>query len=188
MIDNGVQIVDGPNAGLCSVDRILQIKAQYVRCFKELGPLTVVFTNGCFDIIHAGHISLFEQCCIFGQKEYMHGSRQSRTDYIVVVGVNTDESVRMQNKSPNRPINCFEDRVKVLSRITLINYIVGFTEETPHSLIEAIRPDILVKGEDYKDKTVIGQDIVELYGGEVKLVPMLKHLSTTKLIKRVKED
>jgi len=131
----------------------------------------IVFTNGCFDILHRGHV------------EYLHFAK-SLGD-ILVVGVNTDESVR-KLKGPTRPINKLEDRLVVLSAIEFVDYVVPFSEETPYELIKLLRPHILVKGGDYKEDEVVGKDIVESYGGKVVIAPLYKGLSTTEIIRRIK--
>ncbi|MBU0718420.1 MAG: adenylyltransferase/cytidyltransferase family protein [Planctomycetes bacterium] len=133
---------------------------------------TVVFTNGCFDIIHAGHVELLKRC------------RQEGS--LLVVGLNADASVRALNKSDNRPINTFAHRAAVLSALESVDYVVGFEESTPAALIRKIRPDVLAKGEDWAGKQVVGQDFVESIGGKVVLVPLVVGLSTTDLIARIR--
>lgn len=126
----------------------------------------VVFTNGCFDIIHPGHIE-----CLRMAKEL--GS-------ILIVGLNTDNSIK-RFKSKSRPIFNEKDRAKVLSAIQWVDYIVMFDEPTPHNLIETLKPDILVKGGDYKPEEVVGRDVVN----NVVIVPLLPGYSTTEIIKRI---
>ncbi len=134
----------------------------------------VAFTNGCFDLLHAGHVSNFAFC-------------KQHAD-ILVVGLNSDDSVRRQGKGTNRPIVEQSDRVAVLSALTDIDYLVIFDDDTPLKLIEAVKPDVLLKGTDWAGKTVVGQDIVEKHGGKVLLVPMLEGRSTSALIQRIRES
>ena len=126
----------------------------------------IVFTNGCFDLLHPGHIHLLHESRALGER--------------LVVGLNTDASVR-RLKGPTRPIVSEEDRAAVLSALTCVDLVVPFREDTPLSLIKALRPDILVKGGDYRPETVVGREIVESYGGHVRLIPLLEGYSTTTL-------
>lgn len=132
---------------------------------------TVAFTNGCFDILHAGHVS------------YLQGCRREAS--MLVVGLNSDASVRSLNKSENRPINTFEHRAAVLGAMECVDYVVGFEESTPETLIRRVRPDILVKGEDWAGKGVVGHEFVESIGGRVVLMPLVEGLSTTEIIRRI---
>lgn len=132
----------------------------------------VVFTNGCFDLLHAGHAATFAFC-----KE--HGD-------IVVVGLNSDASVRSLGKDDGRPVIGQEDRAALLAAMSDIDYIVMFDEPTPQTLIEVLKPDVLVKGRDWAGKTVVGQDVVEAAGGRVLLVPLIEGLSTTRIIERIR--
>lgn len=133
---------------------------------------TIVFTNGCFDILHAGHVYFLEQCRALG--------------HVVVVGLNSDASVRAQNKSGDRPIVPQEHRGAVLAALQSVDYVVFFDEPTPQQLIEKVKPDVLVKGEDWKDKGVVGREFVEARGGRVVLLPLMDGLSTTSLIERIR--
>ncbi len=133
---------------------------------------TVAFTNGCFDILHAGHVDFLKRC-------RQHAS-------MLVVGLNDDGSVRAQNKAPDRPINKFDDRAMVLGALECVDYVVGFSEPDPESLIRQVRPDVLIKGEDWAVKGVKGREIVESFGGRVVLLPLVEGLSTTKLVERIK--
>ncbi len=133
----------------------------------------IVFTNGCFDLLHPGHISLLHQARALGDR--------------LVVGLNTDDSVR-RLKGPQRPILSEHDRAAMLSALECVDLVVYFNEDTPLALIEAIHPDILVKGSDYHPDQVVGKDIVEAYGGTVKLVELIKGYSTTRLTERVRSN
>ena len=125
----------------------------------------IVFTNGCFDILHSGHVKYLKKAKSFGD--------------ILVLGLNSDESIK-RLKGETRPINQFEDRAEVLSALEAIDYVVGFGEDTPYELIKAIKPDILVKGADYEGKEVVGSDIAK----ETRLVEFVEGKSTTSIIKR----
>jgi D-beta-D-heptose 7-phosphate kinase/D-beta-D-heptose 1-phosphate adenosyltransferase len=131
----------------------------------------VVFTNGCFDIIHAGHISSFRQARKFGD--------------VLIVGLNSDDSVR-RLKGDCRPIVKEKDRAGLLEALTLVDYIVIFNEDTPESLIREICPDVLVKGKDWAGQRIAGQDFVEEHGGRVEFINMEEGLSTTNIINRIR--
>lgn len=131
---------------------------------------TIVFTNGCFDILHPGHIR-----CLHKAKELGD---------ILIVGLNTDSSVKKLKKGKSRPIFKEKDRAEVLTALSDVDYVVFFNEETPHNLISVIRPHILVKGGDYKIEKVVGRKIVS----KVVIVPLLKGYSTTELINKIKSD
>lgn len=133
---------------------------------------TVAFTNGCFDILHAGHVDLLQ--------------RARREASLLVVGLNSDASVRRQNKGEDRPINAFEHRASVLGALECVDYVVGFDEANPELLIRRVRPDVLVKGEDWAGKGVVGQEFVESIGGRVVLMPLVEGLSTTTMIERIR--
>jgi len=126
----------------------------------------IVFTNGCFDLLHAGHVRYLETAKNFGD--------------VLIVGLNSDKSVSTL-KSNNRPINTQLDRAYLLAALEVVDYVVIFDEDTPYNLIKAIKPVTLVKGEDYKDKVVAGQDIVD----ELKLVEFVDGKSTSKIIKKI---
>ncbi len=135
---------------------------------------TVAFTNGCFDIIHAGHVDFLNRC------------RQQAS--VLVVGLNRDESVRRLGKGGRRPINKFEDRAAVLSAMECVHYVVGFEDTDPESLIRKVRPDVLIKGQDWAEKGVVGGDFVESIGGKVVLMPLVEGCSTTALLERIRSE
>jgi D-beta-D-heptose 7-phosphate kinase / D-beta-D-heptose 1-phosphate adenosyltransferase len=143
-----------------------------VREWKTSGA-RVVFTNGCFDLLHPGHISLLYQSRALGDR--------------LVVGLNTDASIR-RLKGSGRPILSEQDRAAMLSALECVDLVVHFDEDTPLNLIEAVRPDILVKGSDYTPDQVVGRQIVESYGGCVKLVDLIQGYSTTQLTQKVIAD
>tara|TARA_B100001564_G_C20615957_1_gene659911 strand:+ start:125 stop:1498 length:1374 start_codon:yes stop_codon:yes gene_type:complete len=130
----------------------------------------IVFTNGCFDILHKGHISLLKEAKSFGD--------------ILVVGLNSDKSVKI-NKGDKRPFNDETARIEVLSAISYVDYILLFEQETPIELIKELKPDVLVKGADYELNEVVGCDEVKKYGGVVKLAKIISGYSSTGLINKM---
>lgn len=155
------------NGKLTRIDELLG----EIRLRRDRGE-TVAFTNGCFDILHAGHVDFLRRC---------RGEAS-----MLVVGLNSDASVRAQGKGENRPINKFEHRAAVLSALEFVDYVVGFEEATPEDLIRRVRPDVLIKGADWSAKGVVGQQIVESAGGRVVLLPLVEGLSTTAIVNRAK--
>ncbi len=131
----------------------------------------IAFTNGCFDILHAGHVS------------YLREAR--RKGDLLVVGLNSDASIR-RIKGEGRPVNHQDDRLLVLSELQSVDYLILFDQDTPLDLIRAVQPDVLVKGADYKKSQVVGADIVERRGGEVALVPLVEGRSTTNIIGKIR--
>jgi len=134
---------------------------------------SVVFTNGCFDLIHGGHIEFLQKAKALGD--------------ILVVGLNSDQSVR-GIKGDGRPIKTQQERANILSALRYVDYITIFNESTPAHLISEIRPDILVKGDDYAMDEVVGREIVEGYGARVELIPIVKGLSTTSTVEQILEN
>jgi D-beta-D-heptose 7-phosphate kinase/D-beta-D-heptose 1-phosphate adenosyltransferase len=132
----------------------------------------IVFTNGCFDILHIGHI------------EYLKFSRQQGD--VLVIGLNTDRSVREQ-KGEQRPFVSEDERARLISALEDVSYVILFDELTPDKLIRRIKPDVLIKGEDWKEKGVVGREFVESYGGKVILAPFVKDASTTDIVTRILE-
>lgn len=132
----------------------------------------IVFTNGVFDILHPGHVDYLCQARDCGD--------------FLVLGLNSDTSVRKLNKAPDRPLNAEHSRALVLAGLACVDAIVVFEEETPYELIKYLQPDVLVKGDDYKPEQIAGFDIVKAKGGEVRTIPLLKGFSTTSLIKKIR--
>lgn len=145
-----------------SLKRLLAILRERVK--------TVVFTNGCFDIIHAGHIRYLKKAKALGD--------------ILVIGLNSDASVK-KIKGDKRPIVSQKERAEVLSAMEMVDYIVIFNEPTPIRLIKAIQPDVLVKGADWKEKEIVGADVVKAKGGRVARIRLARGRSTTDIIQRV---
>lgn len=148
----------------------------YIKTFDEISEVVksfrdkkIVFTNGCFDILHAGHVTYLEKAKSFGD--------------LLIVGVNADSSVK-KLKGESRPINNEQDRAYLLSALHAVDYVVIFDQETPLELIKIIQPDVLVKGGDYEGKTVVGSEIAK----EVKLVDFVNGKSTTKTIEKIQKD
>jgi D-beta-D-heptose 7-phosphate kinase / D-beta-D-heptose 1-phosphate adenosyltransferase len=147
----------------------------HIKSFEEIERLVrhcrsnnqrIVFTNGCFDILHVGHVKYLQVAKSFGD--------------ILIVGLNSDDSVR-RLKGPNRPVNGESDRAYILAALESVDYVVPFHEDTPHDLIQRIAPDVLVKGGDYEGKTVVGTE----FAGELKLVEFVEGKSTTRTIEKI---
>jgi D-glycero-beta-D-manno-heptose 1-phosphate adenylyltransferase len=132
----------------------------------------LVFTNGCFDILHRGHVTYLEEAAQLGTS--------------LIVGVNSDESVRRLDKGSDRPVNLLEDRMAVLAALGCVALVVPFDEDTPLELIRAIRPDHLVKGGDWTPGRIVGADVVRGHGGQVHSIPFRFERSTTDLLKRIR--
>jgi len=131
---------------------------------------SIVFTNGCFDILHLGHIDYLVKAASLGDR--------------LIIGLNTDNSVR-KIKGENRPVNNQHARSMMLASLLFTDMVVFFDEETPYSLIKTILPDVLVKGGDYKREEIVGYDILVTYGGKIKTIDFLEGYSTTTLIEKI---
>ena len=134
----------------------------------------IVFTNGCFDLMHVGHT------------RYLEVARQMGD--LLIVGLNSDESVRSLYKSQDRPIVSDRHRAEVLAALGCVDYVVIFTEPDPLNLITTLQPDVLVKGGDWSVDQIVGRDIVERRGGIVRTVPLVPGISTTSLIQRIRSQ
>ncbi|MBK9177726.1 MAG: D-glycero-beta-D-manno-heptose 1-phosphate adenylyltransferase [Flavobacteriales bacterium] len=132
----------------------------------------IVFTNGCFDILHRGHVEYLQEAAALGDR--------------LVIGVNSDASVRRQGKGPDRPINDQESRAKVLAALRLVDAVVIFEEDTPLEIIKAASPDVLVKGGDWSEDRIVGADSVRARGGEVRSLKLVDGFSTTALVERIR--
>ena len=134
--------------------------------------MTVVFTNGVFDILHPGHVRYLREARALGDK--------------LIVGINSDRSARALGKAPDRPINSEHDRAEVLRALAFVDEVVIFDEDTPHEIIKALQPDILVKGADWGENAIVGRDIVEARGGRVVRIALAEGYSTTNIIERIR--
>jgi rfaE bifunctional protein nucleotidyltransferase chain/domain len=135
-------------------------------------PRPIVFTNGCFDILHRGHVAYLEEAAELGRS--------------LVIGVNDDASVRRLEKGSDRPVNPLDDRMAILAALGCVSLVVPFGEDTPLELIKIVRPDHLVKGGDWPPETIIGNEVVRAYGGAVHSIPFRYERSTTALLKRIR--
>jgi len=149
------------------------LNEQSILQWKERWKLTskkVVFTNGVFDLLHAGHIHTLKQAASFGD--------------ILIVGVNSDASVK-RLKGESRPVHCMEDRIEILSSLEMVDAVMVFEEDTPLQLIKKIMPDVLVKGGDYSVETIVGANEVLAAGGKVEIIPLIPGKSSTSLIDKI---
>lgn len=155
--------------------------AQKILSHKALGAATqlwrlqnkkVVFTNGCFDLIHLGHVDYLERARALGD--------------ILVVGVNSDPSMRRQNKGPERPLQDEEARTRIIAALQFVDVVVTFDEDTPLNLIRAVRPQVLVKGDDYAVDQIVGAADVIAWGGSVQTIPLVQGHSTTRIVQKIK--
>ena len=133
---------------------------------------SIVFTNGRFDLLHPGHMDYLQKAKTLGD--------------VLIVALNSDDSVR-QIKGESRPVNSLNDRMAMLAALECVDFVTSFQEDTPYNLIDAIKPDILVKGGDYTKDEIVGADIVEDNGGEVKILDFLPGYSSSDLIKRIQK-
>ncbi len=145
----------------------------FVNAEKAAGR-TIVFTNGCFDILHKGHV------------DYL--SRAADKGNVLIVGVNTDASVKRLGKSASRPIQDEGARAYILAALESVSAVILFDEDTPYELISAIIPDVLVKGADYEPEQIIGYDIVIKNGGKVETIPFIAGYSTTAIEQKIKQS
>lgn len=144
---------------------------EQLQAFRARGS-RIVFTNGCFDLMHVGHTRYLQAAKALGN--------------LLVVGVNSDESVRSLDKAPDRPIVPEAQRAEVLAALGCVDFVVVFSESDPKALITAVQPDVLVKGGDWSLDRIIGRDVVEARGGLVRTIPLVPGFSTTALIHRIR--
>ncbi|MEZ5084026.1 MAG: D-glycero-beta-D-manno-heptose 1-phosphate adenylyltransferase [Bacteroidales bacterium] len=140
--------------------------------YWEFKGFKIVFTNGCFDIIHLGHI------------DYLSKAREKGS--ILIIGLNTDASVK-RLKGSSRPLNDENARARILASLNFVDAVVLFDEDTPYELIKKVQPDILVKGSDYKPEDIVGYDIVMAKGGEIITIDFLEGYSTSGIIEKIKQ-
>lgn len=146
-------------------DQLAQILETRRTCGK------VVFTNGCFDLLHAGHVTLLTQARTAGD--------------VLVVALNSDASVRVLAKGAGRPVNPLADRMFVLAHLEMVDYVTWFEASTPHDLIQQLQPDILVKGGDWPVDAIVGRDVVEASGGKALSMPLVEGVSTSRTIEKI---
>jgi D-glycero-beta-D-manno-heptose 1-phosphate adenylyltransferase len=150
-----------------SVDDLSAMSAQA----RKAGRV-VVFTNGCFDLVHRGHIHLLRQAKALGD--------------LLIVGLNSDVSVKTI-KGPDRPIMPEADRIELIAALEMVDYVVVYSEPDPYQIIAAIKPNVLVKGGDWSADEIVGADVVEQNGGRVAVIPYLPGFSTTQIIERIRK-
>ncbi|AEU36090.1 bifunctional D-glycero-beta-D-manno-heptose-7-phosphate kinase/D-glycero-beta-D-manno-heptose 1-phosphate adenylyltransferase HldE [Granulicella mallensis] len=163
-----------PSSGISGAEKILDGErlAQRIAEWRAAGE-TIVFTNGCFDLLHVGHITLLEDCRRFGSK--------------LVLGLNSDDSIR-RLKGPSRPIVGDRERSRVMAALAAVDAVVLFEEDTPLELIRAVKPDVLVKGGDYIAESVVGYEDVTARGGRVEIVPTVEGFSTTNIVRKLQGE
>ncbi|HEY3698845.1 MAG TPA: bifunctional D-glycero-beta-D-manno-heptose-7-phosphate kinase/D-glycero-beta-D-manno-heptose 1-phosphate adenylyltransferase HldE [Spongiibacteraceae bacterium] len=162
-----LQRQQGRSRGAMNLEQ-LQVASDDARAHGE----KIVFTNGCFDILHAGHVGYLQQARALGDR--------------LIVAVNSDASVA-RLKGPGRPINAVERRMAVLAGLEAVDWVIAFEDDTPEALLEKLRPDILVKGGDYSKQQVVGWEIVEGYGGDVRVLSFFDNMSTTAIVEKILE-
>lgn len=163
-----VQFQHSTHLGVLSEQELLM----YISDARAHGE-TIVMTNGCFDLLHAGHVQYLDEAKKLGDR--------------LIVAVNSDDSVR-RLKGSERPLNALEHRMDVLAGLRAVDWVVSFSEDTPARLIEAVKPDVLVKGGDYRAEAVVGYDTVTAQGGRVEILPFLEGLSTTSIVEKIKQS
>jgi len=160
-----------PSSGISGAEKILDGErlTQRIKEWRAAGE-SIVFTNGCFDLLHVGHITLLEDCRRFGSK--------------LVLGLNSDDSIR-RLKGPSRPIVGDRERSRVMAALAAVDAVVLFEEDTPLELIRTVKPDVLVKGGDYIAENVVGYEDVMAHGGRVEIVPTVEGFSTTNIVRKL---
>ncbi len=145
--------------------------AVLVQAHRQTGQ-RIVFTNGCFDLMHVGHTRYLQTAKNLGD--------------LLVVAINSDASVRSLNKAVDRPIVSDDQRAEVVAALGCVDYVIVFNEPDPHSLLSVLRPDVLVKGGDWPLENIIGRELVEAHGGVVRCIPLVLGVSTTLLLQRIR--
>jgi D-beta-D-heptose 7-phosphate kinase / D-beta-D-heptose 1-phosphate adenosyltransferase len=153
---------------VCHLDEL----ARHVSARRKAGQ-KVVLTNGCFDLLHVGHVSYLKEA--------------AREGDCLIVAINSDESVRRLNKAPDRPIFDQQYRAEMLAALESVDYVVIFGEETPHAILRVLQPDVLVKGGTYSDNEIVGREVVLEYGGRVKALGVTPGVSTTEIVRRLRD-
>ena len=152
---------------ICSLD----VLERHVAARRRLGK-RVVLTNGCFDLLHVGHVTYLQQA--------------AREGDCLIVAINSDESVRQLGKGADRPIFNQEQRAAMLAALEAVDYVTVFSEATPHAILSRLKPDLLVKGGTYAPHEIVGRELVEAYGGQVKALGEVPGISTTLVLKQVR--
>jgi len=160
------------NSILAKIHTSSQTLAQLVKQWQIEGK-KVVFTNGCFDLLHRGHVDYLAKAADCGNK--------------LIIGVNTDASVSTL-KGPNRPIQDQQSRLQILASLQCVDAVILFDEQTPYNLIKTIEPDVLVKGSDYEPQNIVGYDVVTAKGGEVKTIDFIPGFSTSDIERKIKNS
>ena len=153
---------------VCSVEEL----SRHVSARRKAGQ-KVVLTNGCFDLLHIGHLSYLQEA--------------AREGDCLIVAINSDQSVRRLNKAPDRPIFDEEYRSQMLAGLESVDYVVIFDEATPHAILRELQPDVLVKGGTYRDEEIVGREVVLGYGGRVKALGVTPGVSTTEIVRRLRD-
>ena len=159
--------------GLPANDKLMSIRTFLKRKADFMPGHKLVFTNGCFDVLHPGHVDLLTRARALGDG--------------LVIGLNSDESVKMLGKGDDRPLNSQEDRAYVLAGLTCVDYIIIFHDSTPLELIKGVRPQVLIKGGDWTPDKIVGRDAVEKTGGKVLSLPLLEGYSTTGFVEKIRK-
>lgn len=146
---------------------------QWILSRWRLKDEKVVFTNGCFDLLHQGHVDYLSKASDLGSK--------------LIVAVNTDDSVKRLGKDKNRPLQDEVSRAVLMASLHIVDLVILFNEDTPYELIQLIKPDVLVKGSDYKIEEIVGHDVVAKYGGAVSAIDFLEGYSTTKIVEKAQK-
>ncbi len=158
--------------GFDAANKIVTVKEAASRARQlQAGGGKVVFTNGCFDLLHAGHVRYLAEARGMGD--------------MLIVGLNSDESVRSLDKSPERPLVPEAQRAEVMAALAAVDLVVIFAEPTPAEIIRAIEPDVLVKGGDWPVETIVGAEEVQARGGQVLSIPLVEGISTTNMVERI---
>jgi D-beta-D-heptose 7-phosphate kinase/D-beta-D-heptose 1-phosphate adenosyltransferase len=152
---------------ICNLDEL----AQHVSARRQLKQ-KIVLTNGCFDLLHVGHVHYLQQAADEGD--------------CLIVAVNSDASIRRLDKAPDRPLFPQQERAAMLAALDAVDYVLIFDEETPHALLDRLRPDLLVKGGTYRRDEIVGWELVEAYGGDVKPLSVIPGVSTTQIVERLR--
>jgi len=168
--DTTQAIIDKPAPADKRVMDLVQVQ-RAVNIWRMKGD-RIVFTNGCFDILHRGHVEYLQEAAALGDR--------------LIIGLNSDASVRRLGKAADRPLNDEQSRAKVLSALRLVDAVVIFDRDTPLELIQAIAPEVLVKGGDWKEDQIVGAEVVKARGGEVRSLKLVDGFSTTALIEKIR--